>query len=66
MNKYLMAVRHYFRGFEEFEIEAENKEEARKKAAIFVRQDSRFISDNYDKNDIKVIKKIKPKKENRI
>lgn len=62
MNKYLMAVYHYFRGYQQFEIEADNKQDAIAKARVYVRQSPLYSGGNYDTNDIKCLKKTKKKK----
>lgn len=62
MHTYLMAVYHYFNGYENFEIEAENKKDALCKARIHVLSNSKYDGGNYDKNDIKCIKKLQKKK----
>lgn len=58
---YLMQVYRYFGGYEEFTIEAENKSDALRLGKIYVLQNPKYDS-NYDKNDVKVVKKMKPKK----
>ena len=58
MNKYLMAVYHYFRGYQHFEIDADNKQEAIAKGHIYVCQSPLYSGGNYDTNDIKCVKKI--------
>lgn len=63
MNKYLMAVRHYFLDWEEFEIEAENKQDALVKSKEFLNRSSKYsCGGNYNLRDIKCIKKINTKK----
>ena len=63
MNRYLMKVYHYFSGYEHFEIEAENKEDAVEKGKEFVRHESKYrFGGNYNLNDVQCIKKLKPKK----
>lgn len=62
MNKYLMGIHRFCNGYETFEIEAENKQDAKEKASIFVRQNWKYDGGNYDLNDIKCIKKINQKK----
>lgn len=60
MNKYMMAIRHYFRGYECFEVKALNKEDAIEKAKEYVKNEPRFsCGGNYKLNDIKCIKKLK-------
>ena len=67
MNKYLMAVYHYFRGYEEFEIEAENRQDALDKSKEFLNRSSKYsCGGNYNLRDIKCIKKINIKKKKRL
>ena len=56
MNKYLVAIRHFFDGYRTFEIEADNKSNALVKGKEYI---ERIGSGNYDLNDAKVIKKLK-------
>ena len=55
MNKYLVAVYHYFRGYENLVVEASNKIEAIEKANNKVK----FDGGNYSLNKTKVIRKCK-------
>lgn len=55
MNKYLVAIHHFFSGYENFIVEAYNKAEALEKAKEEAR---RYGSGNYNINDAKVVKKI--------
>ena len=67
MNKYIMAVRHYFAGWEEFEIEAENKQDALVKSKEFLNKSSKYsCGGNYNLKDIKCIKKINIKKKKKL
>lgn len=62
MHRYLMAVRHYFRGYEQFTISANSKTEALEKGKLHVLRDPHYdTGGNYDVNDIKCIKKIQTK-----
>lgn len=65
MHRYLMAVRHFFSGYQYFEIEADNKAEAFEKASVFVRKSGRYGGGNFDYNDIICVKKIQVKKKKR-
>lgn len=56
MNKYIVAVYHYFSGYEKFTIEAENKSDAIDKIKEEVKTSG---SGNYNTDDIKVIKKMR-------
>lgn len=62
MHKYLMEIRHYFRGYEQFTIEAESKVEAMEKAREHVKTNPRYWGGNYDTSTIRCIKKIQDKK----
>lgn len=61
MNQYLMSVYHYFNGYQQFTIEAENKNEALNKGRIHVLQDPLYSGGDYDTNDVRCIKKINNK-----
>lgn len=56
MNKYLVAIRHFFDGYRTFEIDADDKSDALIKGREYVR---RIGGGNYDINDAKIIKKLK-------
>ena len=56
MNKYLVAIRHFFEGYKTFEIDADNKSDALIRGKEYV---GRIGSGNYDLDDAKVIKKLK-------
>lgn len=62
-NSYLMGVYHFFEGYREFTIEAENKKDAVSKGLIFVKRTPIYSSGgNYNLNDVKCIKKIPRRK----
>lgn len=56
MHKYIVAIFHYFRGYENFTVEAINKTEAIEKA-----KKEAIIRGNYNINDVKVLKKLQNK-----
>ena len=65
-HEYLMEVRHFFLGYERFTVKAENKPKALEKAKQYVLQEPRFSwGGNYDTNDVRLVMKMKPKKEKR-
>ena len=55
MNKYVVGIRHFFSGYDNFVVMANNKKEAIEKAKAKAK---RFGSGNYDIEDIKFVKKI--------
>ena len=60
MNKYLMKIEGYFSGWKEFEIEAENKQDAVSKAIDFCKKHSEFgHGGNYKLSTITCVKKLK-------
>lgn len=60
MNKYLMRIQGYFSGWDEFEISAENKQDAIVKATEYCKSDSKYgIGGNYRLNTIECVKKLK-------
>lgn len=60
MNKYLMRIKGYFSGWDEFEIEAENKSDALSKASDFCKNSSKYgIGGNYNLKSIECVKKLK-------
>lgn len=63
MNRYLMRIKGYFAGWQEFEIDAENKQDAIVKARAYCERHSEYgIGGNYMFDSIEVVKKIKIKK----
>lgn len=63
MNKYLMRIKHYFSGWEEFEIEAKNKTDAVVRAKEYCKNNSKYcIGGNYNFDSIECIKKLRVKK----
>lgn len=62
MNVYLLKVRRWFGGYNEFTVEAEDKEEALEKGRIFVCQNTSFHSGSHDLNDVSVIRKVPKRK----
>ena len=62
MNRYLMAIYHYFRGYENFEIDAESKQDAIEKGREMVKKDFYYCNGgNYQLDNVICIKKLKPK-----
>lgn len=60
MNRYLMRIEAYFSGWDEFEIEAVNKQDAMIKAKEFCKMSSKYgIGGNYKFDSIECIKKLK-------
>ena len=57
MHEYLMEAGHYFRGAVRFQVVASDRSEAMKKGGEYVKS---LHDDNYIKDHIKVIKKLKP------
>lgn len=62
MNRYLMQIEHYFRGIEEFEVSATDKEDAVFVAKQYVKRNPNFSGGNYKMSSICVIKKLNIKK----
>lgn len=61
MNLYLMKVRKWFGGYDEFEIEAENKAQALEKGRIYVLQSPEYGWGSHNTNDVVCVKKIRQK-----
>lgn len=61
MNQYLMGVRKWFGGYDEFTIEAENKAHALDKGRTFVLQSPKFGWGSHNTNDVICVKKIRKK-----
>lgn len=57
MHEYLMEVGHYFLGSVRFQVVANDRAEAMEKGAEYVKN---LHNDNYIKDHIKVVKKLKP------
>ena len=62
MNVYLLKVRRWFGGYDEFTVEAVNKEEALSKGEIFVRQSTEFSLGSHNLNDVSIIRKVPNRK----
>lgn len=63
MNKYLCSIEHYFRGEETFVVEALDKNDAKIKASSSETLNKLSSPrDNYNKETIRVVKKIKSNK----
>ena len=59
MNKYLMQIKGYFSGWKQFEIEAENKQDAITKATEYCKRHSEYgIGGNYQLDSIECVKKL--------
>ena len=56
MHKYIVAIFHYFSGYQNFTVEAKNKASALEKA-----KKEAIIRGNFNINDAKVIKKLQNK-----
>lgn len=59
MHTYKIKIRHYFKDYEYFNVDAENKAEALLVAKKFVDMNPYFWGGNFDKNSIEVVKKMK-------
>lgn len=57
IHKYLMEIRHYFSGYEQFVIEAENKADALIKTKEYAEKHICW-GGNYDRNSIRCVKKL--------
>ena len=59
MNKYLMRIERYFSGWEQFEIEAENKQDAIVKAKEYYKKHPIYgHGGNYKFDSIECVKKL--------
>ena len=58
MNRYVMQIEHYFRGIEEFEVSATDKEDAVFVAKQYVERNPKYSGGNYKMSSIRVIKKL--------
>ena len=58
MHKYLMEIFRFFSGYEQFEIEAESREDALVKAKEYAIKHICW-GGNYNTNDIRCVKKLK-------
>ena len=56
MNKYVVVIYHYFKGYQQFTVEAKSKSEALEKAKEHV---IIYGGGNYNINDAKVLKKVR-------
>lgn len=62
MNVYLLKVRKWFGGYDEFTVEAVDKEEALRKGKIFVRQSTRFSLGSHNLDDVSIVRKVPKRK----
>lgn len=62
MNVYLLKVRRWFGGYDEFTVEADDKAKALNKGQIFVHQYSGFSLGSHNLNDVSVVRKIPNRK----
>lgn len=59
MNRYLMRIKGYFVGYKQFEIDAENKQDAIVKAKEYCKNHSEYgIGGNYNLDSIECVKKL--------
>lgn len=61
MHQYQMEIKRWFGGYEPFVIEADNKANALAKAKVYVCQNPPYCWGDYNINDIRCVKKLKPK-----
>ena len=62
MNRYLMRIRGYFSGWKEFEIDAENRQDAVTRGTEYCRSQPEYAhGGNYDLRSIECVKKLKSK-----
>jgi hypothetical protein len=59
MNKYLMRIKGYFSGWNHFEIEANNKQDAIIKAKDYCKNNSKYSGGNFIFDSIECVKKLK-------
>ena len=59
MHEYLMEIKRWFGGYDTFVIEAENKTHAVSKGMVFACQ--KYSWDSHNLNDVRCVKKLKPK-----
>lgn len=57
-----MQIEHYFRGIEEFEVSATDKEDAVFVAKQYVERNPKYSGGNYKMSSICVVKKLNTKK----
>ena len=62
MHRYLMEIKRWFGGYVPFVIEAENKTGAMEKAKEYAQKTQPYCFDDYNKNDIRCVKKLKPER----
>ena len=59
MHRFLMKVKKFSGGYEAFEVDALNKQDAVRVGLLYVRQNPHYHRDIYDLNDVKCIKKLR-------
>ena len=63
MNTYLLSVEHYFSGERYFEVPAESKADALEKGKVQISTSPEYsIGGNYNKNSLRVVKKLQQKR----
>lgn len=60
MHQYLMEIKRWFGGYVPFVIEAESKTDALEKAKAYVCKTQPYCFDDYNRNDVRCVKKIRP------
>jgi hypothetical protein len=61
MHQYQMEIKRWFGGYVPFVIEAESKTDALAKAKVYVCQNPPYCWGDYDRSDVRCVKKLKPK-----
>lgn len=61
MNKYRAKIKGYFEGWQEFDIKAEDKQDALIKAIEYCKSSMDFSSGNFDMGSVVIVKKLKEK-----
>lgn len=61
MHQYQMEIKRWFGGYVSFVIEADNKADALAKAKEYVCRTQPYCFDDYNRNDVRCVKKLKPK-----
>ena len=61
MNKYRAKIKGYFDGWQEFDIEAEDKQDALTRAIDYCKLSASFSGGNFDIASIVITKKLKEK-----
>lgn len=63
IHKYLMEIRQFFSGYEQFTVEARSKAEALEKAKEYINTNPHFAGGNHERKSLRCVKKLQKGKD---